>query len=84
MKTDDLTAEDLIEAQKLCQTEFYTQRKVYDYYSGLFQNGNHSLYFYRPLNFAWKQKYGRDVPFWKYLNQSQMVNPTGICAKSEI
>ncbi len=75
IETDALKADDLVEAQIECQREFYSQQKVYDYYHNLFLGGNKNLYFYRPLNFGWKEKYGKDVPFWKDLDQSTLLDP---------
>mgnify|MGYP001609692874 FL=1 len=73
IETDDLTAEDLEDYQVKAQVGFYSQRKIYDYYYMLFMNGNRSRYFYRPLNFAWNQQFGMDVPFWNELDNSKIV-----------
>lgn len=75
IETDDLSSSDLINAQRRCQIEFYTQQKIYDYYYHLFLNGNRSFYFYRPLNFAWQQKFGKNIPFFDNLDHSAIVNP---------
>ena len=68
VETAELSAEDLELYQVNAQVEFYSQDKIYEYYYNLFKNGNKSKYFYRPLNFAWQNKFNKDVPFWSELN----------------
>lgn len=75
IETESLSSSDLMTAQIKCQEEFYSQQKVYDYYHDLFLQGNRNLYFYRPLNFGWNKKYGKDIPFWNQLDHSTMVDP---------
>ena len=67
IETDDLTYKDLEKSQIDAQVEFYARQKIFEYYYKLFENGNKSKYFYRPLNFAWKNKFGQDISFWKEL-----------------
>jgi radical SAM superfamily enzyme YgiQ (UPF0313 family) len=67
IRTDDLSSKEIEELRKMSHTEFYTQKKVYDYYKKLFIKGNKSSYFYRPINFAWNRKYGRNINFWEEL-----------------
>ncbi len=73
IKTDDVTAEELEQLQKDAMMEFYTQEKVYNHHEELFKKGNVSRFFYRPLNFAWQRKYGKDMPFWDKLNKVEVV-----------
>lgn len=54
--TDDLTGEDLRWYQRRFLTEFYTQPKVLWYHLIQMMKGNFSLYFYRPLLFAVKNR----------------------------
>lgn len=75
IRTDDLTAKELESYQIKAQVEFYSQPKIFEYYYNLFRNGNKSRYFYRPLNFAWEQKFNQCVPFWNELEKSGTVNP---------
>lgn len=56
IRTDDLTAEDLQWYQRRFLTEFYTQPKVLWYHLKQVLQGNLSLYFYRPLFFAVKNR----------------------------
>ncbi len=79
-RTNDLSSKEIVASQKKAQVEFYTQKKVYDHHEDSFLKGNRSRFFYRPLNFAWKQKYGKNIPFWNELGSDQMVsgvNSTG-------
>jgi len=76
VKTDELSGEQLESLQKKCQVEFYTQDKLYNYYFFLFNEGNKSRYFYRPLNFAWNAKFNENIPFWNDLEQGEVINPT--------
>ena len=71
IETDDLTANDLESYQVKAQTEFYSQNKIFLYYNRLFMKGNKSRYFYRPLNFAWRRRFNRDIPFWNELNGNE-------------
>jgi len=73
--TDALSAEDLEDLRETAIAEFYTQQKVYDYYESLFRKGNRSSFFYRPLNFAWRRKFGKNIAFWDQLGAVQMTDP---------
>ena len=73
IETDDLKAEDLEEYQIKAQVEFYARGKILDYYYSLFGGGNLSRYFYRPLNFAWRNKFNTDVPFWDKLEDTALI-----------
>lgn len=75
VETDGVSASELEELQKDAQMEFYTQEKVYKYYEKLFEKGNRSRFFFRPLNFAWQRKYGEDIPFWNVLEETEVINP---------
>lgn len=75
-RTDDLSSEEIVASQQKAEVEFYTQKKVYDRYENSFLKGNRSRFFYRPLNFAWKQKYGRNIPFWNDLGSDRLVTLT--------
>ncbi len=75
IETEELAAESLEGLQVEAQTEFYTQSRILNYYKGLFENGNDSRYFYRPLNFAWQRKFGHNVPFWDRLTDSEIIDP---------
>ena len=72
--TDGLSSEDLEFYQKEAQMEFYTQEKIYNYYKNLFENGNISKYFFRPLNFAWNRKYSKDIEFWDKIGKEDVVD----------
>ena len=56
IRTDDLTAEDLVWYQRRFLTEFYTQPKVLWYHFKQLLQGNFSHYFFRPLYFAMKNR----------------------------
>lgn len=56
IRTDDLAGGDLQWYQKRFLTEFYTQPKVLWYHFIQLLRGNFSLYFYRPLWFAIKNR----------------------------
>ena len=56
IRTDDLTGDDLQWYQKRFLTEFYTQPKVLWYHFIQIMKGNFSLYFFRPLMFAIKNR----------------------------
>jgi len=73
IQTDDLSGGDLEYYQKHAQTEFYTQDKIFKYYLNLFKYGNKSKYFYRPLNFAWNNKFGCNISFWDELEDSNII-----------
>jgi len=75
IRTDKLSAGDLEKFQTRAQVEFYTQPKILNYYQSLFDKGNTSRYFYRPINFAWQKKFGQDIPFWDKLEGSGIVSP---------
>ena len=71
--TDELSCDDLEFYQKESQMEFYTQEKIYRYYYTLFKNGNKSKYFFRPLNFSWNRKFGKDIDFWDNLGEEKII-----------
>ena len=73
IETDDLTADDLESYQIKAQMEFYSQEKVFWYYANLFNKGNKSRYFYRPLNFSWRRRFSKDIPFWNDLDTTKIV-----------
>ena len=73
IETNEVSASYLEEYQKDAQMEFYTQDKVYQYYDRLFKKGNKSKYFFRPLNFSWKRKYGTNIPFWDTLEDTEII-----------
>ncbi|MBI3987181.1 MAG: B12-binding domain-containing radical SAM protein [Lentisphaerae bacterium] len=73
VETDELSSRDLEALRERAVTEFYTQDKVFRYYESLFRGGNRSRYFYRPLNFAWQRKFGRDIPFWDHLDATELI-----------
>lgn len=75
IRTDALTADDLEGYQIKAQVEFYARPKMLEYYQHLFENGNRSRYFYRPLNFAWQKKFNECIPFWNELDETEMLNP---------
>ena len=75
IETEALSADELEQLRERAVMEFYTQDKVFRYYEGLFNQGNRSRYFYRPLNFAWQRRYGRNIPFWGQLGEAHLVNP---------
>lgn len=56
IRTDDLTGGDLQWYQRRFLTEFYTQPKVLWYHFLQILKGNFSLYFFRPLRFAIKNR----------------------------
>jgi len=74
IKTDSLSEDNLEFYQKEAQTDFYTQDKIYNYYYGLFKEGNTSKYFYRPINFAWNRKYSKNIDFWDKLGNEKIVD----------
>jgi len=76
VETDELTSGELEALRERAVMEFYTQDKVFRYYESLFRGGNRSRYFYRPLNFAWQRKFGRDIPFWVQLDSVEMIAPS--------
>jgi radical SAM superfamily enzyme YgiQ (UPF0313 family) len=75
VETDDVSSSELEQFQKEAQMEFYTQDKVFEYYEKLFKKGNRSRFFFRPLNFAWQRKYGKDIPFWDALEDTEVISP---------
>lgn len=75
IRTDHLSAHDLEDLQEKSLMEFYGQSKIFEYYHSLFYGGNKSRYFYRPLNFAWQKKFGRNLPFWQHLEDGHMIAP---------
>jgi radical SAM superfamily enzyme YgiQ (UPF0313 family) len=75
IETEGLSADELKRARERAVTEFYVQPKVFNYYRSLFEGGNRSRYFYRPLNFAWQQKFGTNIPFWSELSEVEVMNP---------
>ena len=75
IKMEDVNAEELEQLQKDAMMEFYTQTKVFNQHEELFKKGNTSRFFYRPLNFAWKRKYGKDIPFWDALDKTEVIEP---------
>lgn len=66
-ETPDVCGEELQDYQTVAQVEFYTQAKVAEHHIALFEQGNKSRFFYRPLNFAWNKRHGKDIEFWKEL-----------------
>lgn len=76
VETDELTSGELEALRERAVMEFYTQDKVHSYYESLFRKGNRSRYFYRPLNFAWRRRFGRDIAFWDQLDASEIVDPS--------
>lgn len=75
VETNALSSARLAELREEAVTAFYTQPKVYRYYEDLFRHGNHTRYFYRPLNFAWRRKHGTDLPFWRELDETDAIAP---------
>jgi radical SAM superfamily enzyme YgiQ (UPF0313 family) len=75
VETDELSANDLEHLREKAVIEFYSQPKVFEYYRSLFEEGNRTRYFYRPLNFAWQKKFGKCVPFWNELDRTEVVAP---------
>lgn len=75
IETQGLSADELKQAREEAVTEFYVQPKVFNYFYSLFERGNRSRYFYRPLNFAWQRKFGTNIPFWSNLSEVEVVNP---------
>jgi len=75
IRTDELTSEDLERLRETAITEFYTQPKVTDYYRRLFESGNRSRFIHRPVNFAWRRKYGDDLPYWDQLGDEKFLEP---------
>lgn len=75
IKTDDLTSSDLEFYQKYSQIEFYARKEIYDYYYNLYEKGNTSRYFFRPLNFAWLYKFGKPIEFWNKLPRLELIEP---------
>ncbi len=65
IRTDGLSSEDLKWYQRRFLTEFYTQPKVLWYHLKQFLSGNFSLYYYRPVLFAIKN---RIKDFWNGAN----------------
>lgn len=56
VRTDELTKENLEYYQKRFLTEFYTQPKVLSYHIIQLLTGNFSIYYYRPVIFAIKNR----------------------------
>ena len=75
VRTNELTAEELEDYQVAAQTEFYARDKILDYYTNLFEGGNRSRFSYRPINFAWRKKFGVDIPFWNQLGDGEIIEP---------
>ena len=75
IKTDVLTAEELEDYQVVAQMDFYARDKILNHYTHLFEDGNRSRFSYRPLNYAWRKKFGQDIPFWDELDKTEMINP---------
>lgn len=67
IRTEELSKERIEELHKIAQIDFYAQQKIYDHYFNLYKKGNKSKFFFRPLNFAWKKKFGKSIPYWKEL-----------------
>jgi len=84
IETDELSGSELEALQVEAQTEFYTQTKIFDYYKSLFERGNRSKYFYRPLNFAWQRKFKKDVSFWNELKGDQTIDPAHLGTKDSL
>ncbi|MDD5677957.1 MAG: radical SAM protein [Kiritimatiellae bacterium] len=76
VETDELTSGELEALRERAVMEFYTQDKVFRYYESLFRGGNRSRYFFRPMNFAWKKKFGCDIPFWSQLDETNLIQTT--------
>lgn len=56
IETNELTKEDLEYYQKRFLTEFYTQKKVLLYHLKQFLRGNFSIFYYRPVFYAIRNK----------------------------
>jgi len=67
VRTPALTSDDLLRYQELANEEFYSQRRIIDFYTWTFRQGNKERFWHRVLNHAYRKVYGKDVDYWNEL-----------------
>lgn len=66
-RTHDVSAQELINYQNKANTEFFSQKRIIDFYKSVFKRGNKEKFFHRPLNHVYKIINGKNLDYWDEL-----------------